>query len=111
MTKPKHTPGPWIVVECPAETLKKSLYAGASHKINGANWVRIAETPAHRSYRPGDMPHLEECLATARLIASAPTLLKALEDLCSAYRLTPDGTDHAVYKAARQALKKAGGDV
>ncbi len=87
MSTTKHTPGPWIAEHTSVRTEGEGSFR------------RIA-------YMEGNNPADE---ANARLIACAPDLLKALSDLCEAYRITPSGAEHHAYKQARAALAKATG--
>lgn len=49
--------------------------------------------------------------ANACLIVATPELLKALSELCEAYRISsPGATEHYVYKQAKQAIKQALGE-
>jgi hypothetical protein len=83
--KAKHTPGPWQAIDwqCHAPT---TIIARIGH----ANVV-VAECSGHGR-------HTDESLADARLIASAPEMLEALESVrneligLSAYLLTCDTT-------------------
>ncbi len=99
---PQHTPGPWIVRDDDdydhVFTAKKphrricNVYGG----IKGSN--------------AADM----EGLANATLIASAPELLAALENLHVLTRTLPypeDGAVHQAHAAARAAIAKARGEV
>lgn len=85
------TPGPWIAV--------------ANRGNNAVSDVvdRDGYTIAHcRNVSVGCWD------ANARLIAAAPDLLAALEDLCAAYEAC-NGKDHPAYKQARAAIAKAEG--
>lgn len=70
----KHTPGPWTL-----ETVQTSC--GICHKIGPFPW-RDGE-PNHACIYVDNRHHANanELLANARLIAAAPTLLKALSAL------------------------------
>lgn len=85
MSKTKHTPGPW----------------GASGTVvradNGQGAV-IAELGKVRDVN----------LANAALIAAAPELLRALEDLLAVHE-TKRNLAHDVWEAARAAIAKAEG--
>lgn len=72
MTKAQHTPGPWIIDQ-----------TGDFFVIN-----TIDDTPICDLYTHSD--NAQE--ANARLIAAAPKLLKALEDLSAFYRKSFIGT-------------------
>ena len=94
MNTPKHTPGPWIT---------NSL-------IKRHDVIVFSSATGHRIAKLAG-PN-ESYAANAQLIATAPELLKALQDLCEAYRISsPDATEHHAYKQARAALVKAKGAV
>jgi hypothetical protein len=94
----KHTPGPWSVKSdpCHFDTLS-SVVAG---KDNGKGWTPLM-------VEIGGLANVDEQEANARLIAAAPDLLSALEDL---YAVTPDNEGcvlGAACRVARYAIAKA----
>ena len=85
MSGSKHTKSPWEIVDD----------NGVFCRIRSVKERRlIATVPCGNT------------LANARLIAAAPDLLAALEDLCAAYAAC-NGKDHPAYKQARAAIAKA----
>ena len=90
----KHTPGPWRQV-------RHTVWAGPPNTANGP----IAETSGCT---------FDEGEANARLIAAAPTLLEALEDVIDSnfqhgmVKVTPEM--FAIITQARDAIKAAKGD-
>lgn len=102
----KHTPGPWIWLEKSEWMDMPSLASPSGEVCNFGD---------SQTYYPtqGEPPNK----ADARLIATAPELLEALQALddymCD--NLTTDyptgvDIDHAVFKAARSAIAKATGE-
>lgn len=96
----KHTPGPWRI------EFVKDVSSGSvgSHIIRlGNEWEYLA---FHKS---GSTPDVEK--ANAHLIAAAPEMLEALENLLQFVDSIPDITnEHSKMKAARDAIKKARGE-
>lgn len=93
-----HTPGPWFTSQ-PHGT----IYIEA--RLQGSTLQEIA------SCGPTETPEQRE--ANARLIAAAPELLEALEDLYEAYgrsTASDDWNAEATRKAAA-AIQRAGGSV
>jgi len=93
----KHTQGPWAV---------SNYYAGKA-SISGKDWGGFATVVTRLD---GDENDSVEGLANARLIAAAPDLLAALEDMLN---LTLDEDDIAVSSRiakARAAIAKAKGE-
>ncbi len=92
-----HTPGPWVIQR--SRTIRPN-YAW----VCGQDWHELA-TVVVRS--PGDKKDDATGLANARLIAAAPDLLAALEELC----LAPNKHRPEEYwNAARAAIAKAKGE-
>lgn len=88
-----HTPGPWSL-EAVEDRSIKHLCPIDSERMSLLTVVHQDETPFAAVYNDAD----------ARLIAAAPELLEALQDLCSFDLLTQDKWDKA-----RAAIAKATG--
>lgn len=71
----KHTPGPWLFRTAPTS-------AGLCHIVSAADW-RGAFIYGDRLRKGVDdaLPKAQELAANARLIAAAPDLLEALQDV------------------------------
>lgn len=97
--KQQHTPEPW---EISKSGPRYSINAGDRHIAMVSCYVR----------KDGDEE--EENIANASLMAAAPELLDALEDLEKCYRggyqTCDDATIMAVREKARAAIKKARGE-
>ena len=93
MSELKHTPGPWSVV----------ANGGHSYTIRGSRNEAICDT----SIWLHSDPH-SESRANAHLIAAAPDLLEALEDLLTICDGDPDEPDEIGW--ARAAIAKAKGE-
>lgn len=88
----KHTPGPWV---------KKGIHwTGKNNEI-----VFVSNGPAF-----GSESDFESAKANARLIAAAPELLEALEDLCECILETRGPSATLALKSARAAIAKAKGE-
>lgn len=87
MNKPTHTPGPWEVAQRPC---------------NGSNQVWPVATGEGRICTVMDGSRSN---ANAKLIAAAPDLLAAIQDI-----LAITDRKHFVWDAAHAALKKAGAE-
>lgn len=87
----KHTPGPW-------------QYWPSIGQVNRpGDPNQICNIPPNGDKKPAD-----ENDANARLIASAPELLEALEGMCGVFvQDHRDATDWSVYQTARAAIAKA----
>lgn len=106
---PTHTPAPWQVLPIEPDVpyiRVRGILAGTRYKIANVphcNFPGISEKLANLE--------LEETIANANLIAAAPNLLKALEDLMSielmVSQLTPKVVEHIVQ--ARAAIAQAKG--
>lgn len=99
MTQAKHTPGPWFVGKIPGKS-GKTIHCGALP--NGGLNV-IARTARHLVQR--------NAKANARLIAAAPDLLEALEELLGiAFHPNVSGNVYVSSEdRARAAIAKAKG--
>ena len=96
----KHTPGPWVVCRGVVHQIPVASVAMDGLKLNVAHVAGI---------RNG------EALANARLIAAAPNLLEALQDVCARllYRGVSTNAGHpdrTALEVARAAIAKATGD-
>ena len=90
----EHTPGPWSVRRWswPTEV------TGSIHQVISADRFPTAFVPAWDEPNPGEVEASEEAKANAHLIAAAPELLEALQDMVS---------DHASLSAATLAFARA----
>ena len=105
-----HTPGPWVV-----EAAKLEGYViraqGQANLINpGTGWRFVVDpidcdSRAHWRVLFGAIPREDE----ARLIAAAPDLLEALENLLKVYE-GEGGTQYHAGDMARAAIAKAKGE-
>jgi hypothetical protein len=102
----KHTPGPWIVAKNSSDEYSTSEFCRFAIHAEGAYGgmnLQIATTV-------GDVHYLEEQeKANANLIAAAPDLLEALNELLD--YAWPDNPEHGprVVREARAAINKAEG--
>lgn len=95
----KHTPGPWFETVVPTS-------AGSAINIHSADHrIAIIYVDGIRKGIDDELPRSIENRANARLIAAAPELLEALQDLCSFDLLTQEKWDKA-----RAAIAKATGE-
>ena len=104
MSKAKHTEGPW--------TLRPLNEEIGEYEIVGP---RHSDETGESEYIAVVCGGLPESEANARLIAAAPELLEALEELLSAVdkacgTAIPRGSFSAARKAARDAIAKATGE-
>lgn len=110
MTKAKHTPGPWqIVIDDDGNPLSGRPMVAAAPELDCAivHWDGFVQS-YWRSAR-GD----KEIHANARLIAAAPDLLKALEELADLFDAMVSGEyrpDSYTTQPARAAIAKAKGE-
>ena len=106
----KHTPGPWKWQPAGTEPLKlngETRYDyDELHGENGDAWVLLGVL--HNDSTAG----IDVSEANARLIASAPQLLEALEEINKAMVPTTLGTNELsmIWRRARDAIKQAKGD-
>lgn len=75
-----HTSGPWTV-----EYRKPMSIDGNIHRVIDGERYPAAFVPAWDSPGPGEIDGTEEAIANARLIASAPMLLEALQNMLGAF--------------------------
>lgn len=88
----KHTPGPWHTSD-----------AGNGLIIYGESGWAVADAKVFHSKQT-----LKEGVANARLIASAPELLKAAQEMVRTELFLPDHPQRqAAYAATRAAINKA----
>lgn len=106
MSAHKHTPGPWKWQSHPDEGGFCVYMAEAIHKRSGYEVQHRIEMDF--TLYPEDGAQWEEARANTRLIAAAPELLEALENILSNC-LDSDGLSRA-YENARAAIAKATGD-
>jgi hypothetical protein len=88
----KHTPGPW--------EMRRDGF------VYAANGERVCSPHSTLPDSAKWSKQLQDLRATARLIAAAPDLLDALEDMLGWQTLAPDD----VVAAARAAIAKARGE-
>ncbi|MEN6384599.1 MAG: hypothetical protein ABFD79_05320 [Phycisphaerales bacterium] len=110
MTNTKHTPAPWNVG---STCMPKSV--DSNYLIHSANSISIAEV-----YKPNDKFRCREynadvSRANARLIAAAPELLQALEEILIAFsdsiRLGGENAEkYLAVQGAALAIAKAKGE-
>jgi hypothetical protein len=92
----EHTKGPW--------ELEESLRGNNYTAISGDDWIELATVVTRMKLGGDDSP---EGLANARLIAAAPELLEALENIIlSSDANCGDSLANAI-EAARAAIAKA----
>ena len=94
-----HTPGPWMAAE-----IVKSI------RIDGARLLRPVD---HQNFEHGAAAYIAigSCEGDTRLIAAAPELLAALQQLTAyAATFTQDKTGWKKLDAARAAISKATGE-
>jgi len=94
----KHTPGPW-----------KAEGFGIWSCVNGEN-RRVACTEYDKGEGAYKVRTEAEAVANARLIAAAPELVKALENLVEDCCKPQHLQEISVLEAARAALRKARGE-
>ena len=90
-TKHTHTPGPWVA---------EDVGAGDWEVNSARNDFHIASPSSHR-------PNVE---ANARLIAAAPDLLAAAEDLLLWANISDESRDAPLRDKVRTAIAKARGE-
>lgn len=100
MSAGKHTPGPWVH---DTRGQGKPDVRAASGRAVACTWMVCGSAPKSDK---GYEARCEEDRANARLIAAAPELLAALEELVGWQTCVPD----AVVEAARAAIAKATGE-
>jgi len=93
--KTQHTAGPWIIQEHKDKNFGIDLTEGKNGKV-------ICNVTSHY------IAEHEEAQANARLIAAAPELLAALQDLVAISKYPYQ--EMATYKYAQEIIKKAKGE-
>ena len=88
----KHTPGPWVIAE-----------RVPTARIDNARMIRPAD---HHNYEYGATAIVGTSEANARLIAAAPELLAALQDMVE----VAESQGHIVKKARAAIAKATGGE-
>lgn len=112
MSKVSHTPGPWGFHEMGGEE-GRATDCGDFRALTvsiGQGKMLIAKVDAYNFLGNANKGYpcvsdFDECRANARLMAAAPELLEALQDLCSFDLLTQEKWDKA-----RAAIAKATGE-
>lgn len=112
----KHTPGPWVIWEDHAAIYAGPVKENLPHTISGYR-KEICECDPDGALDgfsdEDDIAEQEEVIANARLIASSPDLLEALESLLGAeWMVSHDwgGDRSLVIKQAQAAIAKAKGE-
>lgn len=109
MSEQKHTPGPWSLVETPDEKMISSWHVQIGED-------RVSVFPYTRQYSEcrqySGLVTDHQKMADARLIASAPELLEALEGMIQVYGGgtqwdPPTSTELQLHDMARAAIAKA----
>ncbi len=95
----KHTPGPWSVRK--ALGLGDLAIVAPSTQPDHSGFVILAE--CYEDIRDRGEHAVDECAANARLIAAAPDLLEALQDMVSDHA----DLSEATLRFARAAIAKA----
>ena len=103
MSETAHTPGPWVA--CDPELWRDDPVVVYTDPGDDGNTVEVCEVYS-------DPASLAERDANIRLIAAAPDLLAACEDLLRRFGFTDWQSVHdaAVIESARAAVAKAKGD-
>ncbi len=94
MTEVKHTPGPWKI----NETDYSNAY-GIECEVNGIQHTVCTDQFCYPNFKKDRDP---EKLANAKLIAAAPELLEALQDI-----IKISDRKHDAWDKAKEAIKKA----
>ena len=101
----KHTPGPW-------QTAGKGYTDATIYDSEGEIWLATACHDHAGAYSgkpcPG-FPTNDQCEANAHLIAAAPDLLLALENVLAICENQPDKLPPMVLSRAKDAIAKAVG--
>lgn len=108
MSEKKWTSGPWVVEECGGAEHDKSRFENGAYQVfsNDCNYHAVADCSCNHTCRDEG-----ECMANANLIAAAPELYEALEDLFK--EITADEYKSSLrpeLAQAARALSKARGE-
>lgn len=106
MTKMQWTPGPWSV-ENPMGPEELTIVANGDAPVYDWRWIASVSL---MSELDDTHPIGAEARANARLIAAAPDLFTALDDLLEAWAKTGSTISARTYDAAVAALAKARGE-
>lgn len=101
----KHTPGPWHVI------LSDNATPHVTHE-HGSDFTDISDVSSRVCVMPAEITYGYNSLANARLIAAAPELLEALEEMLHSFMCTQNPNDYpsdAPCNKARAAITKAKG--
>lgn len=109
----KHTPGPWHVI------LSDNATPHVTHE-HGYNFTDISDVSSRVCVMPAEITYSYNSLANARLIAAAPELLEALEEVVAVFESNPSSITDTVwvtgnrpetlYDHCRAAIAKAKGE-
>lgn len=99
-----HTPGPWHVSQ--RATVRNFFYVHAVRRHNSKATYAIA-----RGVYQADPQSCDEINASARLIAAAPELLEALQNIIDGVGCQPGYISTLGIQIARAAILKATGEV
>ena len=103
--KPKHTPGPWKL-----RSVGRDVLAIVAHPQHDHYEVEVSRSVTNI---PG-LAEGEEWSANARLIAAAPEMLEALEDIVEQWETTrqrvPADLSDSIRVFAQAAIRKARGE-
>ena len=103
MKKTKHTDGPWAHYN---DKLRPQISSSAIHEIHGPTGERII---TWGGFDQCDLPK-PTIKANCSLIAAAPELLEALEQIVDAHFTLDYSRKNAAIRAARAAIAKAKGE-
>lgn len=104
MSKKAHTPGPWRVFICD----DGGEWSGWPLSISpvGNDDKSVVRTGGHWPYEWDESTSKAEAVANARLIAAAPDMLEALEDIAGLETPGANATVRKMASIARAAIAK-----
>lgn len=107
MSESKHTPGEWLVSDREVEVdgLSAIVIESADPLIDGQRAMIAAVIGIETAV----WPDAGSTTDNARLIAAAPAMLKALEDISKSCRFPVDEVQRAIRNRARLTIALAGG--